>query len=194
MIARKTPKKYHYTLITIKVIVIIMFIMTTISGIERTYYRWKISGAMEEGDLSFLEIGYRDGILFINRKNFDENINLNHYFKIFENDIKKIPEAIIKNEYSNISKINDTTHKSILDDQLARKIGIYENKHIANKNEIEKSIQELFKNNWNKDNFGPLKIPEGKAFVLGDNRDNSEDSRYIGLIEVRNIKGKVIIY
>ena len=38
--------------------------------------------------------------------------------------------------------------------------------------------------------FGPVTVPEGMYFVLGDNRDNSADSRYIGFIPRRNILGK----
>ncbi len=41
-----------------------------------------------------------------------------------------------------------------------------------------------------RDNWGPLVVPEGKYFVLGDNRDNSEDSRYWGFVERDAIRGR----
>ena len=40
------------------------------------------------------------------------------------------------------------------------------------------------------DNFGPIKIPVDQYFVLGDNREQSEDSRHFGLITRENISGK----
>ncbi len=41
-----------------------------------------------------------------------------------------------------------------------------------------------------RDNFGPMVVPPGHCFVMGDNRDNSMDSRYWGFLPLSYIKGK----
>lgn len=44
-----------------------------------------------------------------------------------------------------------------------------------------------------RDNFGPVTVPKGKLFMMGDNRDESNDSRYWGFVDLSAVKGKAII-
>ena len=41
-----------------------------------------------------------------------------------------------------------------------------------------------------KRNFGPIAVPVDSYFFLGDNRDNSADSRYIGVVPRRLLIGR----
>lgn len=52
-----------------------------------------------------------------------------------------------------------------------------------------------FMNLGSRDNYGPLKIPKNKYWMMGDNRDNSADSRIWGFVDHSEIVGQgLIIY
>ena len=44
-----------------------------------------------------------------------------------------------------------------------------------------------------RDRYGPETVPAGSLFVMGDNRDNSQDSRYWGFLPRDNIKGQALV-
>src|SRR6185503_13992575 len=44
-----------------------------------------------------------------------------------------------------------------------------------------------------RERYGPVTVPEGQYFVMGDNRDNSQDSRYWGFLPAHYVKGRALM-
>ncbi len=89
--------------------------------------------------------------------------------------------------------INDTSLEYELDSSLSgadnpnpEAFDVYLERDLASSRRV------IFKKNRESQTFGPLVVPPGEVFLLGDNRDASDDSRYWGAVPIGRIYGKVL--
>lgn len=141
-------------------------------------------------------IEMKNGILFVNNRNFDSGLNLNKSYKITNTEFYSIEQDdIIAGETAgSMQMISNNTAIVTFDTVLLKK---YASKINPLQYIMPISQNGCFKWNnkdhiWSADNFGPLKIPADCYFVLGDNRHNALDSRYIGYVKKENILGVVL--
>ena len=122
----------------------------------------------------------RKGILYVNNKEVDKDFDLIHIFKVDRKDIS----AIIHNPKSayTIPPYNDIVYIP-LRDKYVRENQLPCERYLLPPGLRSDSIYNLFRKNWNEDNFGPVKVPRGQLFVLGDNRGHFIDSRHFGFID-----------
>ena len=136
-------------------------------------------------------IEIKNGIVFLNNENFDKNLNLVHYYKFSIDHLKEMYQFLPDYAFTTIKKIDSISLKVLLEDFKKPSLKFKTTKVLEENFMIDKEIQSIYKKPWNKDNFGPIIIPKGKVFVLGDNRDFTFDSRNVGFIDKKDIKNVV---
>jgi signal peptidase I len=138
-----------------------------------------------EGD----KILIKNGNLYVNDSLIDGKFDVKQSYKVdrgFANHLieKGFPEEDFQN-------IDEDYYITYLSDSNLEKGYFFE--RFSYYTETDPDIFKTFGKNWNADNFGPLTVPPGKVFFLGDNRNASLDSRYVGFADEKDIVGRVFI-
>ncbi|GAB2831456.1 S26 family signal peptidase [Ferruginibacter profundus] len=155
-----------------------------------THYLQRLCGM--PGDV--LEM--KNAVLFVGGKNFDEELNLKNQYPVSTKELDTIIEDEDKAREDNYRSMfsNPDSVLIALDKNQVKKYQSKIKLHLYIESDTSNNIFKWLDKNsgWTADNFGPLTIPAGSYFVLGDNRHNALDSRYTGFIKQADIKGVVL--
>jgi len=136
-------------------------------------------------------IEMRNGVFYINGRNVDEHLNLLHMYFIPSATANKLLE---NKEINDVEVTNNPdTSMAFIENKVLEKESLHLRRLIIQRGSISQRTDFVYiPNEGSIDNFGPLIVPDGSYFVLGDNRENSLDSRFTGYVSAKNWIGTVI--
>lgn len=120
------------------------------------------------------------GVTYINGVNVDHSLRLMHAYT-FPADAS----SILLSKKLDCSPISTEKLMCNIEDRIAiEKGGI---RKMEEPDSFNKEIYSIYGTRWTPNYFGPLIIEKDHVFVMGDNRDNAQDSRYVGPIHIESI-------
>lgn len=147
----------------------------------------------DEGDV----IEMKNAVLYLNGKNFDADKNLLHNYIVDKSIVAALPNFTELEEKQFLYQNNQNQYELFLSTkemvELTRQGKVLQKVIYGNGDFYDGAFKWMKKDSiWTVDNFGPLTIPKGFFFVMGDNRHNALDSRYVGFIKKENFRGTVL--
>ena len=155
-------------------------------GIEPVAYFHRLAAL--PGDT--LEI--RRGQLFVNGQNLDKNLHLMHAYLLPTASFSQLPPTVVADTFS-LDRLAapDSVRVGLADDDV-NQYHLPASRTVLAASYFDYTIHKQYNHAWNQDNFGPVVIPADSYFVLGDNRHNSLDSRYTGLVARSRFMGTML--
>jgi signal peptidase I len=148
---------------------------------------WMFRCIGQAGDI----IEIRKAVVYRNGIQLKEPYTNNEYY-IGQSKLNHIRGYIEQNK-NELVPINDTLYKLTLSGNELMAYHLDLPMIVAKKESLNDGFFSDFrKAGYNEDNFGPVKIPAGSYFLLGDNRHDAFDSRYIGFIKKAQIVATVL--
>jgi len=136
-------------------------------------------------------IEIKNAAVYLNNKLLTEPYVWNEYY-ISKQQLAAI-RGYVDNNKNVLNSINDSLYSITFSIAELKTYHLNLKPFILDKGKVNPEMYPAFvKLNYNEDNLGPVKIPEHCYFLLGDNRHDALDSRYIGFIKREEIISTVI--
>jgi signal peptidase I len=141
----------------------------------------------KEGDV----VEIRNAAVYLNNKLLDEPNTWNEYY-ISKQELVTI-QGYVDNYGYPLNRINDSLSLITLAAPDLKTYHLNLKPFFSTKGVPNPELYPDFvKLNYNEDNFGPVKVPGNCYFLLGDNRHDAFDSRYIGFIKKSEVVSTVL--
>ena len=113
----------------------------------------------------------------------------------------RIGDRVVVLRTKNISRGDLVSYKSASVDAMLMKrvvavggdtVEMRDERLYLNGREIQEDYVKYEESPGSKPSFAPVRVPPSHLFVLGDNRNNSNDSRYHGFVPLSDVEGRVV--